>query len=73
MGGDGEFWRQVKANHQAEYLRISDPANSLLSYSIDGESMDWTGYKRYLLEQIAFADQQIAVADPWEIEQRGVT
>jgi hypothetical protein len=73
MSSDGDFWRQVKANHQEEYLRISNPANSLLSYSIDGESMSWTEYKQYLLNVIKDADARLAVAEPFELEQRGVT
>ncbi len=73
MSTSGDFWRQVLAQHQEEYLRISNPASSLLSYSIDGESMNWTEYKKYLLDQIKEAEQRIAVSEPFELEQRGIT
>lgn len=70
---DGDFWRAVKANHQAEYLLISTPGSKLQNYSVDGETMNWTDYKKFLLASIADCDAKIAAAEPFELEQRGVT
>jgi hypothetical protein len=44
------------------------------SYTIDGQSVDWNGYRSSLLNELTMLNGQIAAAEgPWEIESRGMT
>ena len=44
------------------------------SYTIDGQSVDWNGYRSSLLSELTMLNEQIAAAEgPWEIETRGTT
>lgn len=41
------------------------------SYSIDGQSVNWVQYYRFLSEQIDKLDSQIAAAEPYEFVSNG--
>lgn len=41
------------------------------SYSIDGQSVNWVQYYRFLSEQIDKLDAQIAAAQPYEFVSKG--
>lgn len=40
------------------------------SYSIDGQSVSWTDYYRFLSDQVDKLNEQIAAGQPFEIEHR---
>lgn len=43
------------------------------SYSIDGQSVSWGEYLRQLQETVAWCDQQLAAAEPFEIHSQAYT
>lgn len=58
----------ARDNFAAKLAEISvDPKPS---YSIDGQSVSWTEYYRFLSEQVDKLNAQIAAGEPFEIEHQ---
>lgn len=67
MPSSSEHLQTARANYAQQVAELSDPAARKVSYSIDGRSVSWTDYQRFLLDQIRAIDAQLANDDPGEI------
>lgn len=53
-------------------LRV-ESASPKPSYSINGQSVDWNGYRASLMQQIESINQMIAAIEgPWEVVHEGI-
>ncbi len=43
------------------------------SYNVDGEQMDWNGFRKSLMEQLRDINLQIQDTQPYEIHSRGAS
>ena len=59
----------AKANYAAQLAEIS--ASPKPSYSVAGRSFSWAEYQRFLLEQMATIDVQLASESPNEVYIEG--
>ena len=66
MATDIQNIATIKSNLLAALA--TESANPKPSYSIDGQNVDWNGYRASLLKQIADLDAILAAAGgPWEV------
>jgi hypothetical protein len=63
----------AKANLAAELRLITSPGNRSTTYTINGRTYDWLGYRKLLMEQIQQINEQINVENPFEEEILGMT
>jgi len=61
----------ARDNLAAKLAEVS--ANPKPSYSIDGQSVSWVEYYKFLADQIARLNAQINMGEPFEELSRGVT
>jgi hypothetical protein len=52
--------RTARDNYATQLVDLSDPDKRKVSYSVDGRSMSWTEYQRFLLDAIKTLDGAIA-------------
>jgi hypothetical protein len=71
MPSDLEQLATIKSQTLALIATIT--ANPKPTYSIDGQSVDWSEYLRRLQETVAWCDQQLAAQAPFEFETRATT
>lgn len=63
----------TKANLAAEMRLITSPGNRSTTYTVNGRTYDWLGYRKMLMEQIQAINEQINVENPFEEEILGMT
>lgn len=71
MATDAQNIATIKSNLLAALA--TESASPKPSYSIDGQQVDWNGYRAAMMKQIADCDALLAVAaGPWEEVIEGV-
>lgn len=64
---------QSAYDNYAALLKQVTAAGPKTTYSIDGKSVDWLGYQRFIIESMKTLKQEIISAQgPFEIRSRGV-
>ncbi len=51
----------------------TESANPKPSYNIDGQQVDWSGYRASLVAELREINSQIVDTEPYEIHSRGTT
>ncbi len=71
MASDIDNLKSLRSNYIQQLLDLSTSANRKLSYSIDGQSVSWTEYQKFLTEQLALVNAQIQALAPYLVVSRG--
>jgi len=72
MATDAENIATIKTNTLTKLAALSDPATAYITYVENGKKMNWVEYQKFLQEQVAWCDQQLAATEPFEIITYGV-
>lgn len=58
---------QARENYADQLVALSNPEKRKVSYTVDGRSMTWTEYQKFLMDSIDQLDKAIAQRQAGEI------
>lgn len=71
MATDAEQIATIRTQTLARIVEIT--ASPKPSYTIDGQQVLWSDYLRQLQSTVAWCDEQVAAAEPFEVTSQGYT
>jgi hypothetical protein len=69
MMSDVDQLKAIKCNTLAQIAAVS--AERKPTYTDGGQSFSWTQYLEHLQRRVEWCNQQLAAAEPFEVETRG--